>query len=364
MFLARRSLTVSTIALALFGAAACLTPNAAEAASWGHPVEKGDVTPRSVAGLDTVGPIRDRVLAAPIARASASGPSRVEAYTDASGNNIAIGTSIDGLDLSYFASILAGIVHGREISELRTLVVAPEQVAEFCGAETTARVVACYAPDNASRLLSGEMVVPSVHPQLEHALVHEYGHHMDNQLLNLGHLGQLCDFGQDGSRRWFFMRNAYDDLLNLSGCSQEVAYERLLGELYAEDFVAYNGIEDWHLSAFPPPGPRVLRALATDIRIPFSPQRRRYSGRLADGYYKPRVLRFKTPVFLTIRLRGPRGADFDLVLRVPGRRRPIATSVRGGSRERISIVVGAGRYRLDVIAYGGRGRYRLVTDIQ
>lgn len=354
---------VSAVAVGAFGAA-CLVPEKALAASWANPLEQGGVPPTSLSGLEAVGPIQDRVILSPTARASASAPSRVEAYTDAAGNEIVLGTSIDGLDLAYFASVLAGVVHGSEISELRTRVVAPEEVAQFCGTEGTAGVVACYYADDASRLFSGEIVIPSAHPQLEHAIVHEYGHHMDNQLLNLGHLSQFCDFGQDGSRRWFFVRDAYDDLSSLSGCTQEVAYERLLGELYAEDFVAYNGIDEWQLSAFPPPGARALSALGSDIARPFAPRRERYSGWLMRGRYQSRLLRFKMPIFLTIRLRGPVGADFDLRLRAPGRRRPIAMSVRRGSRERVSILVGAGRYRLDVIGYAGRGRYRVIADIE
>jgi hypothetical protein len=142
-----------------------------------------------------------------------------------------------------------------------------------------------------------------------------------------------------------------------------VDYSLLLGELYAEDFVAYNGIREWFTSAFPPPTQGMLDALHEDIEYQFRPRRRHARGRLSGGYYRHRSLIFDSPVFFTARLYGPRTADFDLRLMRRGRRRPVAVSARRRSRETIELLLGRGSYRLDVVAYSGAGRYRLVLDI-
>jgi len=307
------------------------------------------------------GRIHDRTFQGPLARESSAAPLRVQSFLDSAGNSIVIGTSITDLDLASFASILAGTIHGEEINKLRVLIVLPDQVGPECGGEQG--VVACYYADDPNRLYSGQIVIPSAHPDLHHAIVHEYGHHMDNQLANFGHLGG-CDYGQDGSRRWFFVRDAYDDLTRHSGCTRQVAYGKLLGEVFAEDFVAYNGIDEWFTSDFPPPTARMLDAMDADIKRPFTPRRRHFRGSMLAGYYRGRWLTFDAPVFLTLRLRGPRRADFDLSLMAQGRRRPIARSRRPRSVERITIFLNPGRYRVDVVGYAGRGRYRLVANVQ
>jgi hypothetical protein len=124
------------------------------------------------------------------------------------------------------------------------------------------------------------MVISSGDPDVVHSILHEYGHHTDKALINLSHLG-YCRYNNDGSRRWFFARDAYDDLTNRSGCTTDVPYARLLGETFAEDFVVLNGINNWILSAFPPPTGGMLNALRVDIADPFQREYERRSGWLS-----------------------------------------------------------------------------------
>lgn len=341
-----------------------LWPSDAGAASWTNPTERGFAPGRDLSQVEAKGPIEDRILRPGRARASFHQPSRVESYRDPHGHTITIGTAIEGLDLQWFADILAGTIHRSELSELRVLVVHPDEVPAECGGDPG--VVACYGADDPYRTNAGEMIVPADHPDLIHAIVHEYGHHMDNSLLNLGHLG-LCAFDHDGSRRWFFARDAYDDLLGRSGCNRRVSYSRLLGELYAEDYVALNGIGGWGLSAFPPPTRWMLAAMRSDIRWPFRPRRRsvrRTMWRTRD--LKLRRVRLRDWTFFEAVLRGPPRwyADLDLYLwrrRAP--RRPLEQSLRPGSRERIERVLRPGRYVIGVRSHRGRGRFRLRLNL-
>jgi hypothetical protein len=341
----------------------CLAAVPASAhASWTDPLPRGAVTPGEIEGTPARGPIRDLVRERRLVRKSSHAPSRVERFADPHGHAIVIGTSIPDLDLRPFAEVLAGTIHGDEIEALRTKVVLPHEVGPECDGGDL--VVACYGADDPDRLSSGEMIIPSSSPDLIHAMVHEYGHHMDNQLLNLGHLG-LCDFASDGSRRWFFARDAHDDLFGRSGCNNRVTYGRLLGELYAEDFVALNGIDEWFTSDFPPPTGAMLGALNADIARPFRPLTRLYRGRVRARRYRPRYFRLTTHTFFQAVLRGPRSrrADLDLYLYRRGSRRPLERSTRRRSRESVDRILPPGRYEVGVHAYGRGGGYRLRLNL-
>lgn len=323
------------------------------------------VTGRDLSTVVARGRVVDRILPPRLARVSSHQPTRVEEYSDEHGHKILVGTSIPALNLEPFAAVLAGTIHGDELGELRTLVVNPSEVSAECGAPPDEGVVACYGPDDPERSFGGQMIVPSSHPDLLHAMIHEYGHHMDNALVNLGHLG-LCDFSNDGSRRWFFARDADDDLFGRSGCTEQVAYERLLGELFAEDFVALHGIDEWVTSDFQPPTRRMLNALDADISRPFATKRKRFRGRVSQRR-QLRIRRFSisVPTFFSAVLRGPRGRrnDLDLFLWRRNGRRALEKSRKRNSRERVERVLLPGRYEVGVYAYRGRGRYRLVLDL-
>jgi hypothetical protein len=332
------------------------------ASSWSRPAQNGLVEARDLSRVEARARIQDGVLKPNRAEASSQQPPRVEQFTDEHGHTITIGTAIPLLDLQPYAAVLAGTIHGDELSELRVLVVPPEEVAAACGGEDT--VLACYGADDAEHSYAGEMIIPSADPDLVHLIVHEYGHHMDNALVNLSHLG-LCRYDNDGSRRWFFARDAYDDLINRSGCNRNVPYRRLLGETFAEDFVVLNGIDNWFLSAVPPPTGGMLRAMRADIVDPFERQYERRSGWLG-GTGRYRLQRFHLDVwtYFSAHLRGPLGrrADFDLYLYRRGGRRPLERSQRPASRERVARWLGPGRYEIVVHSYRGYGGYRVRFD--
>jgi hypothetical protein len=308
-----------------------------------------------LAGVTASGPVRDVILPPRAARASRlAAAARVERFEDARGRAFSVGSDLPGGELSRVASIVAGTVHGDEIKRLRVRVVALEDMATACAPDA----VACYAPDSATRIgrARGEMVVAHDDPDLVHTVVHEYGHHIDAQLWNFSADGP-CG-GLDGSRRWLFAREA-DRLLQLAGCGADVPWERLLPEVFAEDFVALNGIVDWELPDFPAPTQRTLDALRVDMDLPYAPGRRTVRGRLAGG--ARRVVRFRTdaPAFLTLTLAGARRADLRLDLRRADGGAALASSDRPGSDERIETVVAPGQYRVVVRASRGAGAYRL-----
>ena len=231
------------------------------------------VTPIALNGLPARHAINDVTLRHPPARATAAA-AYTQLFDDGQGRTITVTTDIPGLDLTPYASILAATVHGDEIRDVLLEVVRSDQIATICGDPQAA---SCYLPDDPTRNGRGHIWIPQESPELPHLVVHEYGHHMDNQLLNLAHLGG-CGFDNDGSRNWFFERDVADNILG-SGfdCAPSTGWDHLLGELYAEDFVSLNGFSGWVLASAPPPTELVLSAMAYDIAYPFSPHTLRWA---------------------------------------------------------------------------------------
>jgi hypothetical protein len=295
------------------------------------------------------------------ARASQA-PPRVERFTDAHGHGILVGTSLEGADLRPVAEVLAATIHRDEIEHLRVRVVTEEEVGALCGGDV--RVAACYAPDLERGLPSGEMVIPYPSAETTHSLVHEYGHHLDNQLWNLGALG-LCGLSNDGSRRWFFARQVADDVVNETGCGVETPWDRLLGELFAEDFVALNGLDGWVLPELPPPTPAVLRAMRDDIERPFVPRTRRVRGYVGRRGVRRIRFRLETYAWISARLTGGARAGLDLLVFRGNRRRPLLRGAPTSSRERIvGRLLPPGSYELGVVARRSSSSYRLTLALQ
>ena len=174
-------------------------------------------------------------------------------------------TDVPGLDLNPYARIFAALHHYDEIEDVAIEVVAPDEIPEICGA---AEALACYAPEDPTRSLRGWIWIPAAHPDLIHIIAHEYGHHVDNQLINLGHLGIGC--GSQRRRKPQLVlraRRGRPPVRQRRACSPERGWNHLLGELYAEDYTWLNGNRywrpdmpvrapaDWHLRRWPGTSP-------------------------------------------------------------------------------------------------------------
>ena len=287
---------------------------------------------------------------------------RTQQWSDPQGQTITISTDLPAVDLAPFAGVLAGIQHGDEINQLRVEAVTMAQVGSICG---DPEAVACYWAIDPQNNGTGQMWFAVDDPDVVHTIVHEYGHHIDNQLVNFGHLGGDCGWNNDGSRAWFFARDLEDDILGAGAtCAASAGWEYQLAELYAEDFVALNGILAWELPTFRSPTGSQLDALDYDILVPFEP---------ASRVWKPRVRVRREPyttitlehwTLLTVSLRSPRHRDFDLYLYRAGKSRPFAQSRRFGRFDRIERVVRPGNYDVGVYGYrgGGRARVGIVMD--
>jgi hypothetical protein len=321
------------------------------------------IEPADLDGVEAKRAVVDRVLASPPrrARAAAAAPLRTEQWHDDQGRVITISTDLETVDLAPFASVLAGTVHGDEISTVGVTAVLMSEIGSICGDQA----VACYAADDPEVSGAGHMWFAVDDPDVVHTLVHEYGHHIDNQLTNFGHWGGACGWNNDGSRAWFFARDLEDDILGAGAtCLADAAWEYQLAELYAEDFVALNGIVAWQLPTFRPPSESQLGALQYDLDVPFEPGSRLWKPRVRAGRLPYRTITLRHWTFLSVTLRSPPRRDFDLYVYRAGKIRPLARSTKAGRHDRLEPVLPPGRYDVAVHGYrgGGRARVAIVMD--
>ncbi len=226
---------------------------------------------------------------------------KVQTFQDQHGHGIVIETDNDAIDLRLFAEILASTYHRGEISQLYTVVTSNAGVASTCGAQA----VACYIPRDPDRSAVGTMVVSYQDDDIGHTVFHEYGHHMDNQLYNLGG-SSGCRFDNDGSRRWFFTRDVENRIFDSTTCNPDADWSTLLGELYAEDFARLSAqTSGAQISAYdprmpaPPPTATVLAALKRDIDRPFVARTKRLRGSFKRRTVR-RTISLDAPAFLEL----------------------------------------------------------------
>jgi hypothetical protein len=296
-------------------------------------------------GLVSKHPVRDAVVDS----SSRAAPSRIETFADPHGHAITIGTDIAELDLAPYATVLGQTLHGAEISAVLVEVVPWASIETVCGAP---QVVGCYFP--AQRRIVVTDYDPRGADELVHTIVHEYGHHVDGQLLNLGHLDASC-IGRDGSRSWWWVRAPS------SFRCDHWNWELLIGELYAEDYAAANGIVGWQLTTIGPPSDFVRSRIVYDFQTRFAPRWLTRVGFVRRHRWRSWAFTVRHWTWLDATLRGPSRADLDLYLFRAGAARPLRVSTRLASTERVAYTLRPGRYEIAVRAAraGGRATVRM-----
>jgi hypothetical protein len=298
-------------------------------------------------GLVSERPVRDAIIE-DSARAI---PARVETFTDSHGHAIRIGTDMPTLDLAWYAGILEQTMHGSEISAVLVEVVPWSSIGTACGVGA----IGCYFP------AQGRIVVTDYDPhgveELAHTIVHEYGHHVDLQLENLGHLVSAC-VGRDGSRSWWWVR-----VPDRFTCNSR-NWELLIGELFAEDYVTLHGIVGWQLTTIGPPSASAQSRIVYDFETRFAPRTLTRTGFVRRHRLRTWAFSVKHWTWLTATLRGPNRSDLDLFLFRRGARKPLKASERLGSSERITYALRPGTYEVGVWAAraGGQATVRVRLD--
>ncbi|MGK2877992.1 MAG: hypothetical protein ACSLFF_05395 [Solirubrobacterales bacterium] len=309
------------------------------------------------------GVVKDVILDAPPKVAGIARTGRA-AYTDSAGRNFTIDTTVPGADLNAFGAVLNSTYHGAEIADLIVHVVTLAQIATICGSN---QALACYLPTDPTRNGKGQIWMADDDADWKHSLVHEYGHHMDNQLLNIAHLNDFgisrgCGIDGDASREWFFARVLAGNLSNSFSCNTPI-WENLLPELFAEDFVVFNGITGWQLTTAAPPSSSALKSMKRDIDIGLKLSSTKITRRIkhARTYTK----RISTPniSFLYVHVSGASGRDFDIWVYPRGSRKLYVKARTRGRNESLFTAIDPGRWDVKISARKKTGNAKIRIEL-
>jgi hypothetical protein len=269
---------------------------------------------------------------------------REEQFQDVHGHVLTFATDNPAVDLTRFAELLASTYHGDEIEFVHVFVTNTATLEETCGADAAA----CYGADNPGHSRGGVMIVSYEDSNIAHAVIHEYGHHIDANTYNLGGLNG-CSVAADGSRRWFFAREMRDRILENLSCDPRPGWGQLLPEVFAEDYAQLVGIPraEYHSAiVVAPPSARQKRLLKKDLDQPFGPRKLNFTGRSSGARSAAFTLSTTLPVFV----------------KVQGRKGVRSVKLRGCNFQGFRDVF-AGRCRVDVKTKRPSARFRFKLAI-
>ena len=317
-------------------------------------------------------PMRDVVLRTPSATASrslATASGRRYPVNDGRGRSVEINVTdacrvtCSAANPQQLANFLGTTAHGDEMNILRIDVVTPSpgEMDVICGAN----VLACYFAAQDRIVLAGENEARGGLTQT-FLLAHEYGHHLANHRLNPPFRPTIYY----GTKRWASLERVCQGARQgryTPGATDEDGYWTNPGEAFAESFAFARfprSPVQWEWVESLRPNAAAFAAIRRDALRPWT-RRARISVRdELRGGAGVAVHRVRTPLdgVLTLRLAGPRGSDFDLLLR-DAAGRTLRSSERAGPNERLTFLVcGQARFRAVVKRdKGPGGEYRLIA---
>ena len=171
---------------------------------------------------------------------------------DDQGRTIHFDVSVEGVDTEWYAALLRAAPHGDEISTVTIDIVSWDSVHSTCGQDASG----CYSRNT--------MVVPAEQSdESAHAVVHEYGHHLDRSTPVAG-IGE-----PNGTPEWWRARGMAELVrLRSVATSYILGWDRSIAEIFAEDY-AQLVLADatFGIGWLEPPDETVFAALKADLGL-------------------------------------------------------------------------------------------------
>jgi hypothetical protein len=283
-------------------------------AGWSHaaPIRFEKIVSSDGFGGGTRG-VRDRVATSPVrALAAVQLNGWGGAYRAKTGESVNVYSSnsypIDPAANQSIADFLAGLVHGKELSNVSVFIAPAEEVAMLC--EST-EADGCYYPASGQLVSIGE---DSQYSTVEEVLTHEYGHHIATNRINAPWPAVAW-----GTKRWASVENVCRKAASGLAFPGDEAehYRQNPGEAFAESYLHLNEVRKgeretpWIYDAEFLPSRSALDAIEQDVLKPWNA----YSVLTWKGRFSRRnqfgTGTLKTPLDGTIELRikGPRGSQ-------------------------------------------------------
>jgi hypothetical protein len=355
--------TVAAVAV-LGGALALLATAPAQARSPMRDFDPFAVPVPSVPPRDVVF-ARTNIVAA---RETASSSARRYPVHDGKGGRVTIGISAsctpvhcDAANPQKIANFLGTVPHGEEMNVLRVELITDGEMASVCGSGA----LACYFSGQNQMFLNGkDEPNPGDGATRNFVLAHEYGHHLADHRRNPP-FRPTIDWG---TKRWSSFERVCQGVR--AGAyfpgDEGSHYYRNPGEAFAEAFALnrFPGKVRWQWAEALRPSRGAFAAIRLDATRPWKHRTRLLeTGSLGRAAGQRTVTRIATPLdgVLSLGLKAPAGADFDLALRDragrilgfakgAGRREGVHFTICGQARVNavISRVHGGGSFRLTV----------------
>jgi hypothetical protein len=267
-------------------------------------------------------------------------------YTAKTGEQVTVYSSnaypIDPTANQAIADLLAGLVHGKELSKVTVYMAPAEEVASLCQSD---KADGCYYPDSGQLISIGQ---DSQYSTVEEVLTHEYGHHIATNRLN-----DPWPAVEWGTKRWATVENVCRKTeAGLAFPGDEADhYRQNPGESFAESYLHLNEVRKgepesrWFYDAAFYPTKAALDAIEQDVLQPWDSYgvytwKGRFARRNQVG-----IATLKTPLdgVFELRLKGPRGSK----VRIYGNnaKQVSPTVARGlvcGQRSFLTSVTGGG----------------------
>lgn len=272
-----------------------------------------------------------------------------------------------------YVRFLDRLPHGRELKRLSVFIAPLGEVQQDCGGDSG--ILACYTPSTHTMFVPGDDTQSVGGVSTKFVIAHEFGHHVATFRRNdpfdklYARWGGTVAFGP---KYWSSEKYvcAYAERSYFPGAEDPGLYLANPGEAWAETYahLTYPDVE-WGFAPSLRPTKAALRAARRDVRHPWTHYRHRtFRGALGPRHTQQTVrFRLRLDGRLRLRLRGPRGSDYDLRLRSgpnhdlthgPGSRDHIGYAAACRTKPSMPVAVtvirrhGAGPYRLR-LSYAG-----------
>ncbi len=282
---------------------------------------------------------KDRVLSSAKTTARAAATADFRTYPTKEGGTVAVAISdgyngqVSGTVAQSYVDFLDSLQHGPELSALRIVIAPPTEVVTGCGgAEGT---LACYDSGTQIMLVPGEQTSSSSGVTTSYVVAHEYGHHIAANRSNAP-----FDAFRFGPKYWA----SYERICNgasrgvLAPGNEERFYTSNPGEAWAETYaqLKYPDVE-WQFTPLLKPDQGAFDAASRDVLNPwYHPVTKVFTGSFGQRGSNTKRFNFDLTLdgSLSMKLRGPRKANYDLVISSNGKSQGRTT--KAGSRDSVA----------------------------